>query len=59
METHVLSPEDLRRCNDDPYCYTPHIVTTAIMESESTLDVVVYNANSDIQETIVQLIMFG
>lgn len=58
-ETHILSPEELRLYSDDPYCYSPQMVTSAIMEAESTLDVIMYNPNTNSHETISQMIMFG
>ncbi|XP_076253957.1 death-associated protein kinase dapk-1-like [Rhynchophorus ferrugineus] len=58
LETHILSPEELRLYTDEPYCYPPQIVTAAIMDAESTLDVLLYNPNISSHETISQLVMF-
>ncbi|XP_066151659.1 death-associated protein kinase dapk-1-like isoform X1 [Euwallacea fornicatus] len=58
IETHIISPEELRLYSEDPYCYNPQIVTTAIMDSESTLDILLYNPSTTEHETISQMIMF-
>ncbi|KAL1488880.1 hypothetical protein ABEB36_014673 [Hypothenemus hampei] len=58
IETHILSPEELKLYADDPFCYSPQLVTTAIMEAESTLDIILYNPNTHSHETISQMIMF-
>ncbi|XP_044252552.1 death-associated protein kinase 1-like isoform X2 [Tribolium madens] len=58
VERHVLSPLELKRHSEGPFCYPPDVVTTAMLEAESTQDVTLYNPNLDAQETIAQLIMF-
>ncbi|XP_050311548.1 death-associated protein kinase 1-like [Anthonomus grandis grandis] len=58
VETHLLSPEELRLYSEDPYCYSSHLVTAAIMESESVPDVILFNPNLNCHETISQIIMF-
>ncbi|CAG9773909.1 unnamed protein product [Ceutorhynchus assimilis] len=58
QETHILSPEELRLYSENPHCYSPQIITTAIMEAESTLDVILYNPNTNSHETISQIVMF-
>ncbi|EFA08636.2 death-associated protein kinase 1 isoform X2 [Tribolium castaneum] len=59
IEKHVLSPLELKRHSEGPFCYPSDIITTAMLEAESTLDVALYNPNVDAQETIAQLIMFS
>lgn len=58
IEKHVLSPFELKK-HSEPFCYSPDVVTTAMLEAESTVDVALYNSNLDIHETIIQLIMFS
>ncbi|RZC35529.1 Ankyrin repeat domain containing protein [Asbolus verrucosus] len=59
VEKHILSTSELKIHSEMPFCYQPNVITTAMLEAESTLDVALYNSNSDGQETIVQLIMFN
>ncbi|XP_068914792.1 death-associated protein kinase 1-like isoform X2 [Tenebrio molitor] len=58
VEKHILSPLELKRHSEESFCYQPDVITSAMLEAESTLDVALYNPTVDAQETIVQLIMF-
>ncbi|XP_060523349.1 death-associated protein kinase 1-like [Cylas formicarius] len=58
-ELHLLSPEELKIHSDDPYCYPPQVFASAMLEAESTLDVVLYNENLDSYESVVEIVMFG
>lgn len=42
-----------------PYCYEPQQITSAMLETESTLDLTLYNPQLDTQESIVKLMLFG
>lgn len=59
VEKHVLSCIELKSHSEVPYCYPPDAITAAMLETESTLDVALFNPNIDSQETITDLIMFG
>ncbi|KAK9888307.1 hypothetical protein WA026_000568 [Henosepilachna vigintioctopunctata] len=59
LERHILSPEDLRMHSKDPFLYNPHIINSAMLEAESTSDVIFYNSNIGQYESVVQLVMFG
>ncbi|XP_063915757.1 death-associated protein kinase dapk-1-like [Zophobas morio] len=58
VEKHILSPFELKNHSGAPFCYQPDVITAAMLEAESTLDIALYNPNIDGQETIVQMIMF-
>lgn len=58
-ERHILSAHDLKHHLTNPYCFPPNIVTSVMLEAESTLDVILFNQNSNKYETIIDLIMFG
>lgn len=58
IERHVLSAHQLRVHCIEPYCYEPSAITIAALNSESTLDVTLRNADSDRLESLVQLVLF-
>ncbi|KAJ3664515.1 hypothetical protein Zmor_000075 [Zophobas morio] len=58
VEKHILTPFELNNHSRAPFCYQPDVITAAMLEAESTLDIALYNPNIDGQETIVQMIMF-
>lgn len=59
VERHILSPQQLRIHNPEPYCYSPEILMSAMLEAESTLDVMLLNGDTEKQESIMQLVLFG
>lgn len=59
IERHVLSAQQLRIHSDVTHCYPSDVLFTAMLESESTLDVTLCNAITEKQESLVQLILFG
>lgn len=59
LEKHVLSPFQLRVHSPEPYSYESDLILTAILEAESTMDVVLYNPEVDRMETLLQLVLFG
>lgn len=58
IERHILSSQQLRVHDNEPYCFHPDILMAAILESESTLDVTLYNPETGKHETISQLLLF-
>lgn len=42
-----------------PFCYEPHVISAAMLEAESTLDVLLYNPEVDRTETIIELLLFS
>lgn len=59
IEKHVLSTHELKAHSPNPYCYQPQDITSNMLDTESTLDMTLHNPNINMQESIVQLIMFG
>lgn len=58
IERHILSPLQLRVHVTEPYCYPPYVVTTAMLEAESTTDVNLHNPDLNKHEAIAQLVLF-
>lgn len=59
IEKHFLSSTDLKNHSEICCCYQPDTLMTAMLEAESTLDIALYNCVTNIQETIVQIILFS
>lgn len=58
-ERHILSPLQLKIHSPIPFCYEPHVISAAMLEAESTLDVSLYNPEMDRTETLIQLLLFS
>lgn len=59
IERHILSSLQLKIHSPVPFCYEPHVISAAMLEAESTLDVSLYNPDIDRTETIIELLLFG
>lgn len=59
IERHILSSFQLKIHSPIPYCYESHVISAAMLEAESTLDVLLYNPEIDKTETIIALLLFG
>lgn len=59
IERFVMSAHQLRVHCAEPYCYPPNVIAEALLDAESTLDVLFTNPESGKQETVVQLLLFG
>ncbi|KAK5641907.1 hypothetical protein RI129_010454 [Pyrocoelia pectoralis] len=57
-ERHILSVQQLRIHCKDPYSYPSDILCTAMLESESTLEIALQNTESEKFESIVMLVLF-
>ncbi|XP_065164741.1 death-associated protein kinase 1-like isoform X2 [Atheta coriaria] len=57
-ERRILSTNQLRAHDNNVHEYDAHIVTSAMLESESILDVAFRNQITDQQESLVQLVLF-
>lgn len=57
-ERHVLSSEELRLHVDEPYCWPPENILSAIL-SPKNLNTPLRNPNIGQDETVLQLIGFG
>ncbi|KAF5270741.1 hypothetical protein FQA39_LY01479 [Lamprigera yunnana] len=58
VERHIMSAQQLRVHCVEPYVYLPDVVCNTMIESESTLDVVFQNPETEKFESIVQLALF-
>lgn len=58
-ERHILSPFQLKIHSPIPFCYESHVISAAMLEAESTLDVLLYNPEVDKTETIIELLLFS
>lgn len=59
MERHLLSPHQLRVHSEDCYSYPPDVIHIAMLEAESTMDIMVQNAVTDKTESLIELTLFG
>lgn len=58
-EKHVFSSTQLRIHCNEPYSYPSNTLSEALMDTESILDVTLYNPSTEKNETIAQILLFG
>lgn len=59
IERHILSAFQLQVHHPCPFTYEPHVISTAMLEAESTIDIALYNPEIGKTESIVELVLFG
>ncbi|XP_031354372.1 death-associated protein kinase 1-like isoform X2 [Photinus pyralis] len=59
MERHILSVHQLRIHCIEPYAYPSQLLSTAMLESESTLEITLQNTETEKFENVITLALFG